>query len=124
LILLVSLVGFILDFWWRTNIDLGGLTPRPPVEGRDAPYIISEEFGVDSSGPEVRPEVAFAEARRAIANYRFRKLVQTDTAGFDPLTQWYLLAWDTFKAREFVFDEARQLALAIGGFNVEDLSKV
>ncbi len=41
---------------------------------------------LDSSGEEVRPEVAFVEARKAIANYRFRKLVQTDTAGFDPLT--------------------------------------
>jgi putative DNA methylase len=87
--------------------------------------VFSSAFPIlDSSGEPVRPEVAFAEARRAIANYRFRKLVQTDTAGFDPLTQWYLLAWDAFKAREFVFDEARQLALAIGGFNVEDLSKV
>jgi putative DNA methylase len=86
--------------------------------------VFSSAFPIlDSSGEPVRPEVAFAEARRAIANYRFRKLVQTDTAGFDPLTQWYLLAWDAFKAREFVFDEARQLALAIGGFNVEDLSK-
>ena len=79
---------------------------------------------LDSSGEEVRPEVAFAEARKAIANYRFRKLVQTDTAGFDPLTQWYLLAWDAFKAREFPFDEARQLALAVGGFDVDDLAKV
>jgi putative DNA methylase len=79
---------------------------------------------LDSSGESVRPEVAFAEARKAIANYRFRKLVQTDTAGFDPLTQWYLLAWDAFKAREFPFDEARQLALAVGGFDVNDLVKV
>ena len=78
---------------------------------------------LDSSGTPVRPEVAFAEAGKAIANYRFRKLVQTDTAGFDPLTQWYLLAWDAFKAREFPFDEARQLALAVGGFDVNDLSK-
>jgi hypothetical protein len=50
--------------------------------------------------------------------------VETDTAGFDALTQWYLLAWDAFRAREFPFDEARQLALAIGGFNVADLAKV
>jgi adenine-specific DNA methylase len=77
----------------------------------------------DSSGDEVRPEVAFAEARKAIAGYRFRKLVQTDTQGFDPLTQWYFLAWDAFKAREFPYDEARQLALAVGGFNVSDLDK-
>jgi len=77
----------------------------------------------DSTGTEVRPEVAFAEARKAVANYRFRKLAQTDTAGFDPLTQWYFLAWDAFQAREFPFDDARQLALAVGGFNVADLGK-
>ena len=79
---------------------------------------------LDSSGVEMRPEVAFAEARKAIANYRFRKLLEADTAGFDPLTQWYILAWDAFRAREFPFDEARQLALAVGGFNVNDLAKV
>jgi hypothetical protein len=67
---------------------------------------------------------AFGEARKAIANYRFRKLLQTDTAGFDPLTQWYILAWDAFRVREFPFDEARQIALAVGGFNVNDLAKV
>ncbi|WP_072619185.1 DUF1156 domain-containing protein [Spirulina major] len=78
---------------------------------------------LDSSGATVRPEQAFTEARKAIANYRFDTLVKTDTAGFDALTQWYLLAWDAFAAREFPFDEARQLALAIGGFNVNDLAK-
>lgn len=102
-----------------TGIDLYLSAFGPALNVFSSAYPI-----LDSSGEPVRPEVAFAEARRAIANYRFRKLVQTDTAGFDPLTQWYLLAWDAFKAREFVFDEARQLALAIGGFNVEDLSKV
>lgn len=101
-----------------TGIDLylSAFGPALNVFSRSYPIL-------DSSGEEVRPEVAFAEARKAIANYRFRKLVQTDTAGFDPLTQWYLLAWDAFKAREFPFDEARQLALAIGGFNVNDLAK-
>jgi putative DNA methylase len=86
--------------------------------------VFSKSYPIlDSGGDEVRPEVAFAEARKAIARYRFRKLVETDTDGFDPLTQWYLLAWDAFKAREFPFDEARQLALAIGGFSVEKLVK-
>lgn len=101
-----------------TGIDLylSAFGPALNVFSRSYPIL-------DSTGEEVRPEVAFAEARKAIANYRFQKLVQTDTAGFDPLTQWYLLAWDAFKAKEFPFDEARQLALAIGGFNVTDLAK-
>ncbi|WP_338022534.1 hypothetical protein [Argonema antarcticum] len=101
-----------------TGIDLylSAFGPALNVFSRSYPIL-------DSSGEEVRPEVAFAEARKAIAAYRFRKLAQTDTAGFDPLTQWYLLAWDAFRAREFPFDEATQLALAIGGFNVSDLAK-
>ncbi|MTF40386.1 hypothetical protein GGC33_15825 [Cyanobacterium aponinum 0216] len=86
--------------------------------------VFSKSYPIlDNTGNEVRPEVAFAEARKAIASYRFRKLLQTDTVGFDALTQWYLLAWDAFSAREFPFDEARQLALAIGGFNVNDLGR-
>jgi len=84
---------------------------------------VNQPCVLDSSGVEMRPEVAFGEARKAIANYRFRKLLEADTAGFDPLTQWYILAWDAFRAREFPFDEARQLALAVGGFNVSDLAK-
>ncbi|MCT7953134.1 DUF1156 domain-containing protein [Ancylothrix sp. C2] len=101
-----------------TGIDLylSAFGPALNVFSRSYPIL-------DSSGEEVRPEVAFAEARKAIANYRFRKLAQTDTAGFDALTQWYLLAWDAFRAVEFPFDEARQLALAIGGFNVTNLAK-
>jgi len=98
------------------DLYLSAFGPALNVFSRSYPIL-------DSSGEEVRPEVAFAEARKAIANYRFRKLVQTDTAGFDALTQWYLLAWDAFGAVEFPFDEARQLALAIGGFDVTDLAK-
>jgi len=98
------------------NLYLSAFGPALNVFSRSYPIL-------DSSGEEVRPEVAFAEARKAIANYRFRKLAQTDTAGFDALTQWYFLAWDAFGAVEFPFDEARQLALAVGGFDVVDLAK-
>jgi len=98
------------------DLYLSAFGPALNVFSRNYPIL-------DSTGTEVRPEVAFAEARKAVANYRFRKLAQTDTAGFDPLTQWYFLAWDAFQAREFPFDDARQLALAVGGFNVTELGK-
>lgn len=103
--------------------DIGGIDLYLSAFG-PALNVFSRAWPVlDSSGVEMRPEVAFGEARKAIANYRFRKLLEADTAGFDPLTQWYILAWDAFRAREFPFDEARQLALAVGGFNVRDLDK-
>jgi adenine-specific DNA methylase/very-short-patch-repair endonuclease len=101
-----------------TGIDLylSAFGPALNVFSRHYPIL-------DSSGNELRPEQAFAEARKAIANYRFQTLAHTDTVGFDPLTTWYMLAWDAFRAREFPFDDARQLALAVGGFNVADLAK-
>jgi len=98
------------------NLYLSAFGPALNIFSRQYPIL-------NSNGQEVRPQEAFAQARIAIANYRFRKLVQTETTGFDPLTQWYLLAWDAFNAREFPFDEARQLALAIGGLNITELAK-
>jgi len=41
----------------------------------------------------------------------------------DPITDFALVAWDTFKAREFPFDEARRLAMAVGGMDVDELKK-
>jgi len=79
---------------------------------------------LDSAGKPVEPKAAFEEVRQTIVAYRLEKLLAgKDFNGIDPLTQWYILAWDTFEAREFPFDEARQLALAVGGFDVSDLVK-
>ncbi|MEA5595495.1 DUF1156 domain-containing protein [Rivularia sp. UHCC 0363] len=79
---------------------------------------------LDSAGNQVEPKAAFEEVRQAIVEYRLQNLLQgKDFNGIDALTQWYILAWDTFEAREFPFDEARQLALAVGGFDVSDLAK-
>ncbi len=75
---------------------------------------------LDSSGEIVRPERAFEEARKAISHYRLNQLLKSEASGFDALSQWYFLTWDTFQAREFPFDDARQLALAVGGFNIND----
>ena len=33
---------------------------------------------------------------------------------FDPVTDWYLMAWDAFAAEQFPYDEARKLAIALG----------
>ena len=40
----------------------------------------------------------------------------------DPLTDFTLIAWSTFRAVEFPFDEARRLALAVGGLDVDELA--
>jgi len=47
-------------------------------------------------------------------NLRKRGLLLGRTIEFDPVTDWYLMAWDAFRAQEFPADEARKLALALG----------
>jgi hypothetical protein len=87
--------------------------------------VFSQKYPIlDNSGNEVRPEEAFKAARKAVGDYRFTELTKgRDISNIDGITQWYLLAWDAFKAREFSFDDGRKLALAIGGNDIDQLKK-
>ena len=44
-------------------------------------------------------------------------------AQIDDYTDFVLLAWDIFAAREFPFDTARLLALAVGGLDIDVLAQ-
>lgn len=67
----------------------------------------------------LRPDVALDLAREEVVNLRKRGLLLGRMVQFDPITDWYLMAWDAFKAEQFPADEARKLAIALG-LNVED----
>ncbi len=91
--------------------------------------VISQNWPVYSSTPDadgrdqlLRPEDALALAREEIVDLRRSRLVGK-AAKVDGLTDFVLLAWDTFGAREFPFDTARLLALAVGGLDVDDLER-
>jgi adenine-specific DNA methylase len=91
--------------------------------------VISQSWPVYSSTPDeegrdklLRPEEALALAREEIVNLRRSRLVGK-AAKVDILTDFVLLAWDTFAAREFPFDTARLLALAVGGLDVDVLER-
>ncbi|MFJ7140073.1 DUF1156 domain-containing protein [Micrococcus luteus] len=91
--------------------------------------VISQNWPVYSSAPDadgrdqlLRPEDALALAREEIVDLRRSRLVGK-AAKVDGLTDFVLLAWDTFGAREFPFDTARLLALAVGGLDVDDLER-
>jgi hypothetical protein len=47
-------------------------------------------------------------------NRRKQGLLLGRTVEFDPVTDWYLMAWDAFRAQQFPADEARKLAIALG----------
>jgi putative DNA methylase len=63
----------------------------------------------------VRPEDALDAARREVKSWRLQQLTTVKRQHhLDPLTEWYLLAWDTFRAVRFDADEALKLARVIG----------
>ncbi len=75
--------------------------------------VYTGEIDEDTGQPRrLRPEVALDLARTEVL--RLRKRLLGVEVQFDPVTDWYLHAWDTFRAREFPADEARKLALILG----------
>lgn len=80
--------------------------------------VLSSEAGPDGRARRLKPEEALDVARQEVARLRMRRLVGRD-ARFDPETDFWLLAWETFRAREFPYDDARRLALGVG-LDVDD----
>jgi putative DNA methylase len=84
--------------------------------------IISERWPVLTSNVSPKtgdpipllPGEALDLARREVIELRKRGLLLGRSVEFDPVTDWYLMAWDAFRAQEFPADEARKLALALG----------
>ena len=70
----------------------------------------------------LRPEEALAVARAEVLRRERMRLVGHDIE-FDPLTDFTLLAWSTFGAREFPYDEARKLALSISDLDLDDAAR-
>jgi len=84
--------------------------------------VISEHWPVLTSGVDektgqpkpLRPEIALDLAREEVIALRKRGLLLGRDVQFDPITDWYLMAWDAFRAEEFPADEARKLAITLG----------
>lgn len=67
----------------------------------------------DTGVPQVlRPDVALDLARERVATLKKRGLLGGKDIDFDPLTDWWLLAWSDFQAVEFPAGEALKLSLA------------
>jgi len=74
----------------------------------------------------VTPEDALEVARREVKQWRMEQLATVKRqAHLDPLTEWYVLAWDAFRAPKFPADEALKLARVVGlDFDQEVKKKV
>lgn len=63
----------------------------------------------------VTPEDALDAARREVKRWRLDQLGQKQAKSeTDPLTSFFVLAWDSFRAPVFPYDEALRLARAVG----------
>ena len=88
-------------------------TPRQKPEGRRQRQRVLFEEPWDPYA--VTPEDALDAARREVKRWRLSQLTHVKADDdLDPLTAFFVLAWDAFKAPVFAYDEALRLARAVG----------
>ncbi len=78
------------------------------------PVLTSEVDPKTGQPKPLRPETALDLAREEVVRLRKQGLLAGRDVRFDPVTDWYLMAWDAFHAEEFPYDEGRKLAIALG----------
>ncbi len=88
-------------------------TPRViPTRKRKAQESL---FGDPADPYAVTPEDALDSARREVKQWRLERLLRAKRQDdLDPLTEWFVLAWDAFHAPQFPYDEALRLARVVG----------
>ncbi|MDI3339531.1 MAG: DUF1156 domain-containing protein [Sphaerobacter sp.] len=96
------------------DLYISAFGPALSVISERWPVLTSEVDPKTGQPKPLRPEVALDLAREEVINLRKEGLLLGRPVQFDPATDWYLMAWDAFKAAEFAADEARKLALALG----------
>jgi hypothetical protein len=89
-------------------------TPAPQPEARRRRKQ-QELFAEEWDPYAVTPEDALNAARREVKRWRLEQLTHLKTrTELDPLTSFFVLAWDAFRAPVFPYDEALRLARAVG----------
>jgi putative DNA methylase len=92
--------------------------PKPIEEKtrkRGRAQLSLEELLAQDDPYAVSPEDALDAARREVKAWRMEKLTSgSRRAQLDPLTEWFVLAWDAFEAPQFPYDEALRLARVVG----------
>lgn len=106
-----------------TGVDLLLSTYGPALSVISAAWpVYSSHATADGGTRLLRPEEALTAARAEVIRLQRSRLVG-HAANLDALSDFVLIAWDTFKAHEFPFDDARRLALAVGGLDMDELKR-
>jgi len=98
-----------------TGVDLYLATYGPVlgVLSRHWPVLSGQADPKTGESKRLEPETALAVAREEIVSLTKRGLIGRPVR-FDPVTDFWLIAWHTFRAATFPADEARKLSLALG----------
>lgn len=88
--------------------------PTLSVISQNWPVLTSEVDPKTGQPKPLRPEIALDLAREEVVRLRKQGLLAGREVQFDPVTDWYLMAWDAYAAEQFPYDEARKLAIALG----------
>jgi len=63
----------------------------------------------------VTPEDALDSARKEVKRWRMEQLLGSKRqTNLDPITEWFVLAWDAFESPRFPYDEGLRLARVVG----------
>jgi hypothetical protein len=103
------------------DLLLSAYGPTLGVVSRHWPVHSSE---ADESGRArlLRPEEALTIARSEIVRVQRARLVGHPIE-FDPLTDFVVAFWDMVRDDTSTFDEARRLAFAVGGLDIDELQR-
>lgn len=103
------------------DLMLSSYGPALSVISSHWPVYSSE---ADESGRArlLRPEEALSIAREEVVRLTRQRIVGQDVQ-IDNHSDFVLIAWETFKAYEFSFDEARRLALTVGALDIDELAR-
>lgn len=99
----------ILEDWGMQGIDLLLGCFGPALE------VLSEQYPVlHQDGTQVRPAEIFQVTRKTLIRHLFKKYTDSNDLLLDKEMQFYSVIWALLQAQSFDFDEARQIALAVG----------
>lgn len=88
--------------------------PTLSVISQQWPVLTSEVDPKTGQPKPLRPEIALDLAREEVVRLRKQGLLAGREVQFDPITDWYIMAWDAYAAEQFPYDEGRKLAIALG----------
>jgi hypothetical protein len=96
------------------DLYLSTFGPVLSIVSQNWPVLTSEVDENTGDPLPLRPDMALDVAREEIVALRKQGLLLGRTVEFDHITDWYIIAWDAFRAQQFPADEARKLAIALG----------